>query len=213
MSLLVSINLSMLAMLAALNMYSNHRLSANEATQGAEYTSQLMHTRLVIEKELTNAGFGIANSTTPNVWINSVGDNSDQLRWKYHDGNTVCRGIHENEVTIDHKTYRELAFVQATGVPCSTVGNLQTMVWVPVGILGRWPLNDELNAYVAANDSLFQFDLNTVAGNCSPFGATPTQQRQSVTVTAPSFPELNLLAEDSTYTPPFNSAFTVCLPN
>lgn len=214
MSLLVSINLSMLAMLAALNMYTNHRLSATEATQGAEYTSQLTHARLIIENELTNAGYGIAVSATPNVGIYSVGTGADRnhLRWKYFDnGSTVCRGIHDNGVAIDGINYRQLTLVQSS-VNCNTDGNFELMVWQPVAIIGRWPLTDELSAYVNSNNSLFQFALNG-AGDCSPFGAMPVQQRQSVTITAPSFTELNMLAENSSYSPPSSSSFTVCLPN
>lgn len=214
MSLLVGISLSMLAMLASLNMYSNHRLAASEATEGAEYTLQAMHSRLVIEKEVANAGYGIATSATPDVGIYSVGTgaSNNHLRWKYFDnGTAVCRGLHGNGVTIDGVSFRELALVQST-VNCNIDGDFELMVWMPIAILGRWPLNDELAAYIGTNGSLYQFTLNGT-GDCSPFGAIPTEQRQSVTISAPSFTELNLLAEDATYTPPFSTSFNVCLPN
>ena len=195
--MLISIVLSLLAILACLSLFLNHDRSATELGESSEYNSQLNQALVIMQKEVLDAGYRIEGATTENMVINveaatATTPASTSLLWRYRNDAAVlvCVGFRESTQTLDGRNYRSLSYITST-TDCDIASALETLAWdTTASVLGYWRISDELTAYLNTNaGNLFTFTEISVP--CSPFGIMPESPRKQITISAPTFAELN----------------------
>jgi len=193
-SLMIGIAIALVCVLASLQLYAAHRISTGQMKVGSKHSRQLSSAFVVVEKQLMAAGYGIESAGLSDVVVHNIAGTSTtpatiSLYWRFSDGAVVCRGLRETSEEFDGKEYRVLTALESN-TDCDETTALTSMPWdIEAGVLGNWPVENELAAYIAANETFFDFEITTK--DCAPFRVVDSASHISVSVQAPSVVELN----------------------
>lgn len=219
-SLMVSIALSSVTMLAATHMHTSHQLAVNELDDSIRHNRLVLTSLKVIEKEVLSAGYGIAGADADDIITQFVPADTvnlipavRSLLWRFNydfnsDGTdeTECRALIESGVYVNGIEHRFLTLRRAPDLSaaCNTSTPLADITMnETIGRLGEWEVKGELVSHVSASNTLFSFQLQT--DNCSFPGLRNPQDHMSATIRAPNSAELNGHG--------FQNGITVCLTN
>ena len=197
-SLLVGITLSLFSMLACISLFTQHHLSSRDSKASSIYNSQMIHSFLIMNKELSSAGFGLENTVTPHFLIDNDTPGQTDVFWRYQDGtNIVCRGISERQSVVDGDAFTTI-FIRDAFIGCGNTPAFNTMTWVNRGILVRWENDNLISNYLAGatnlTGTLINFTLSPANIACTPYNAVDpdnAQPRPNLTISAPTLAELN----------------------
>jgi len=197
-SLLVGITLSLFSMLACISLFTQHHLSSRDSKASSIYNSQMIHSLTIMNKEVSSAGFGLENTTTPHFLIENDTAGETNVFWRYQDGaSVVCRGISERQSVVGGDAFTTLVIRDAF-IGCGNTPAFNTMTWVDRGILVRWENDDLIDDFLtdASNvtGTLVNFSLSPANITCTPYNAVDpdnAQPRPNLTISAPTLAELN----------------------
>lgn len=219
-SLMLSIALSTVTMLAATHMHTSHQIAVNELNDSIKHDRTILTSLKVIEKEILSAGYGISDADENDIMtIHTPADLTGptpavrRLLWRYvFEGATHCRmliesGIYVNGVEFRTLTLRKAPDTAATPAEaCNTTNALSAITYNDtIGRLGEWEVKDGMAARINTNTTLFSFNLTNAT--CSFPGLSNPAAHMSVTIEAPNSAELN------GHTFPKNNGITLCLTN
>lgn len=213
-NVLVALNVTILCAMACISLYSNHQAAADNVRGLGTLNRQVATSMVVLQKEISSAGFGIDSADTDDIVVinTTSGTNPNQIEmlWRYNSGGTtVCRGVRENQQTIDSIDYRVLSLIEADSTDCDATEALNSMAWSAfagsnTGILAQWEITTDIATYLTANGTIFNFQVSPAS--CAPFGMIATSARLAATITAPSLAELNGAVSNT-------NTSTICLVN
>lgn len=209
-NVLVALNISILCAIASMTLYTNHQVAADDVRDLGTINQQVALAMLVLQKEVSSAGFGIEDADATNAAVvNSGGGGAasgeTRLLWRYmENGTTTCRGVREVQQTIDTIDYRVLSIVESIS-DCDGSSALASLAWdTERGIIGQWKISNDLASYLTTNGTLFSFQL--APASCAPFGMGAPSAHVAATINAPSLAEINGVIGST------NTA-TICLLN
>ena len=195
MSLMAGLLISSLSVLASISAYQNLRSAATTAEIGLEHDGQITAALVVAEKYLTQAGYGIPDAGLDDIKVVTVdatptSDSTTSLLWRYDDGTSiVCRGLQEDSVVIEQRSYRTL---KSIGSPddCTISADLTTLAWdSDIAFIGQWPVTTDLANYISTNQTFINFQLRSLT--CSPYGYGVPDDHLSVAISMPGKAQLN----------------------
>lgn len=195
--LMISIVLVQAVVLVSLKLQSSHHRSVSDVQTTAVHNRVLITALIVAQKEIQSAGYGIVGADENDIATlftlpTSTTAASHSIVWRYtEDGLTYCRGLQETGVTLDGIEYRQLDFVR-TPSDCNSGSPLANKVWdTVISNLGRWEIDDLLQAHLDNNGTLFNFQLAKQI--CTVNGITPNNVAPNyvATISVPNRAELN----------------------
>lgn len=195
-NIMIALVVSAASSLASISLYTNHQAATKSVKEAATVNRRIATSMVVLQKEVTAAGFGIAEADTDDVVVLEVPETATtaaeiSLLWRYReeDGSVKCRGVHEHASTIDDDSYRVLRIVESRS-DCDTTANLVDLLWdTEIGILSQWEVRNGLADYITANGTLFDFQITPAS--CAPFGMVRKGNRLQATISSPNLAQLN----------------------
>ncbi len=207
---MISIVITLLSVLTSLHLYLQNERTVDSIRTATSHNRILMTAMIVVQKKIQAAGFGIAGAdendiTTVFTSSSASTPASRAILWRYIDNGIVeCQGIREIGITMNDRPYRQLNNITSVS-DCNTTSPLGSLAWGgDTEILGQWEIDNLLSAYLATNDTLFNFQVSKE--NCAISRLTTSGEHSIATISAPNTAGLNGHAIPS-------NAINICLVN